>query len=121
MKRILPRYLLFSSASLLPRFSRSSISSYSIGNCSQLKGIPLLNNLFWIVSFSYSNSPMALSLLLRRECCTFSNGEYVKSGLAMLEKWIADVTEEVSIIFFLLTLHSYRNLLSTVVCRNLLA
>jgi myosin V len=35
------------------------------------------------------------SLLLRRECCTFSNGEYVKSGLAELEKWLASVTEEV--------------------------
>ncbi|KAF3778526.1 Myosin-15 [Nymphaea thermarum] len=35
------------------------------------------------------------SLLLRRECCTFSNGEYVKSGLAELERWISDVTEEV--------------------------
>ncbi|CAN6465949.1 unnamed protein product [Victoria cruziana] len=34
------------------------------------------------------------SLLLRRECCTFSNGEYVKSGLAELERWISDVTEE---------------------------
>jgi len=34
------------------------------------------------------------SLLLRRECCTFSNGEYVKAGLSLLEKWITDVTEE---------------------------
>ncbi|KAL6523944.1 hypothetical protein OROMI_031039 [Orobanche minor] len=33
-------------------------------------------------------------LLLRRECCTFSNGEYVKSGLAELEKWIVNATEE---------------------------
>jgi hypothetical protein len=37
-----------------------------------------------------------ISLLLRRECCTFSNGEYVKAGLSLLEKWITDVTEEVS-------------------------
>lgn len=35
------------------------------------------------------------SLLLRRECCTFSNGEYVKSGLAELEKWIMNAKEEV--------------------------
>ncbi|KAK3027504.1 hypothetical protein RJ639_040219 [Escallonia herrerae] len=35
------------------------------------------------------------SLLLRRECCTFSNGEYVKSGLAELEKWILNAKEEV--------------------------
>ncbi|KZV36499.1 myosin-15-like [Dorcoceras hygrometricum] len=33
-------------------------------------------------------------LLLRRECCTFTNGEYVKSGLAELEKWIVNATEE---------------------------
>ncbi|KAB1213541.1 Myosin-5 [Morella rubra] len=34
------------------------------------------------------------SLLLRCECCAFSNGEYVKSGLAELEKWIVGATEE---------------------------
>ncbi|ONK66111.1 uncharacterized protein A4U43_C06F4260 [Asparagus officinalis] len=44
--------------------------------------------------FSFMNIQLFNSLLLRRECCTFSNGEYVKSGLAVLEKWIADVTEE---------------------------
>ena len=36
------------------------------------------------------------SLLLRRECCSFSNGEYVKAGLAELEQWCYDATEEVS-------------------------
>ncbi|CAI0473416.1 unnamed protein product [Linum tenue] len=35
------------------------------------------------------------SLLLRRECCSFSNGEYVKTGLAELEQWCHDATEEV--------------------------
>ncbi|GJW50907.1 myosin-6-like protein [Tanacetum coccineum] len=34
------------------------------------------------------------SLLLRRECCTFSNGEYVKAGLAELELWCAQAKEE---------------------------
>ncbi|RLN39212.1 hypothetical protein C2845_PM01G44460 [Panicum miliaceum] len=34
------------------------------------------------------------SMLLRRECCTFSNGEYVKSGLCLLEKWIVEAEEE---------------------------
>nr|KAJ0203963.1 hypothetical protein LSAT_V11C500294670 [Lactuca sativa] len=33
-------------------------------------------------------------LLLRRECCTFSNGEYVKAGLAELELWCAQAKEE---------------------------
>ncbi|KAJ3702510.1 hypothetical protein LUZ61_006215 [Rhynchospora tenuis] len=44
--------------------------------------------------FSFINIQLFNSLLLRRECCTFSNGEYVKSGLQVLEKWIADATEE---------------------------
>lgn len=44
--------------------------------------------------FSFINISLFNSLLLRRECCTFSNGEYVKSGLAELEKWIANATEE---------------------------
>ncbi|PKA47048.1 hypothetical protein AXF42_Ash011722 [Apostasia shenzhenica] len=44
--------------------------------------------------FSFINIQLFNSLLLRRECCTFSNGEYIKSVLAMLEKWLADVTEE---------------------------
>ncbi|KAK1288010.1 hypothetical protein QJS10_CPB19g01893 [Acorus calamus] len=45
--------------------------------------------------FSFINIQLFNSLLLRRECCTFSNGEYVKSGLAELERWIASTTEEV--------------------------
>ncbi|XP_042384069.1 protein OPAQUE1-like [Zingiber officinale] len=44
--------------------------------------------------FAFINIQLFNSLLLRRECCTFSNGEYVKSGLTLLEKWISDVTEE---------------------------
>lgn len=44
--------------------------------------------------FSFINISLFNSLLLRRECCTFSNGEYVKSGLAELEKWIANAGEE---------------------------
>ncbi|KAL7159103.1 hypothetical protein ABFS83_01G006500 [Erythranthe nasuta] len=44
--------------------------------------------------FSFINIQLFNSLLLRRECCTFSNGEYVKSGLAELEKWIVNATEE---------------------------
>ncbi|KEH35883.1 myosin-15 isoform X2 [Medicago truncatula] len=44
--------------------------------------------------FSFINMTLFNSLLLRRECCTFSNGEYVKSGLAELEKWIVNANEE---------------------------
>jgi len=35
------------------------------------------------------------SLLLRRECCSFSNGEFVKAGLDELEHWCFWLTEEV--------------------------
>ncbi|XP_015884396.3 myosin-15 isoform X3 [Ziziphus jujuba] len=44
--------------------------------------------------FSFINISLFNSLLLRRECCSFSNGEYAKSGLAELEKWIVNAKEE---------------------------
>lgn len=44
--------------------------------------------------FSYMNVQLFNSLLLRRECCSFSNGEYVKAGLAELEHWVFDASEE---------------------------
>ncbi|CAA7059034.1 unnamed protein product [Microthlaspi erraticum] len=34
------------------------------------------------------------SLLLHRECCSFSNGEYVKAGLDELEQWCVEATDE---------------------------
>jgi hypothetical protein len=36
------------------------------------------------------------SLLLRRECCSFSNGEYVKAGLQELEQWCLKASDQVS-------------------------
>jgi len=36
-------------------------------------------------------------LLLRRECCSFSNGEFLKAGLQDLEQWCSRTTEEVNI------------------------
>lgn len=44
--------------------------------------------------FSFINVQLFNSLLLRRECCSFSNGEYVKAGLAELEQWCLDATDE---------------------------
>ncbi|XP_059432809.1 myosin-17-like [Corylus avellana] len=44
--------------------------------------------------FSFINVQLFNSLLLRRECCSFSNGEYVKAGLAELEHWCYEATEE---------------------------
>ncbi|KAK4363652.1 hypothetical protein RND71_018893 [Anisodus tanguticus] len=45
-------------------------------------------------AFSYINVQLFNSFLLRRECCTFSNAEYVKSGLAELELWCCQAKEE---------------------------
>ncbi|CBI35422.3 unnamed protein product, partial [Vitis vinifera] len=44
--------------------------------------------------FSFINVQLFNSLLLRRECCSFSNGEFVKTGLAELENWCHEATEE---------------------------
>ncbi|XP_026422259.1 myosin-11-like isoform X1 [Papaver somniferum] len=44
--------------------------------------------------FSFINVQLFNSLLLRRECCSFSNGEYVKAGLAELEHWCYKTTDE---------------------------
>ncbi|XP_020547964.1 myosin-6 isoform X2 [Sesamum indicum] len=43
--------------------------------------------------FSYINIQLFNSLLLHRECCTFSNGEYVKAGLGELELWCVNARE----------------------------
>ncbi|XRB20861.1 myosin V [Pseudoscourfieldia marina] len=50
----------------------------------------LIQKLFKQV-FSFINVQLFNALLLRRECCSFSNGEYVKTGLAELEHWIHSV------------------------------
>lgn len=55
---------------------------------------PILVEKIFTQTFSYINVQLFNSLLLRRECCTFSNGEYVKSGLAELELWCAQAKEE---------------------------
>ncbi|KAG0457447.1 hypothetical protein HPP92_022604 [Vanilla planifolia] len=44
--------------------------------------------------YSFINMQLFNSLLLRRECCSFSNGEYVKAGLADLELWCAQAKPE---------------------------
>ena len=38
--------------------------------------------------FSFVNVQLFNQLLLRRECCSFRNGEYVKTGLGEVEQWI---------------------------------
>ncbi|KAL5720520.1 hypothetical protein ACHQM5_013185 [Ranunculus cassubicifolius] len=44
--------------------------------------------------FAFIDVQLFNSLLLRRECCSFSNGEYVKAGLQELEQWCSKATEE---------------------------
>ncbi|KAK4750895.1 hypothetical protein SAY87_004377 [Trapa incisa] len=55
---------------------------------------PILVQKIYTQTFSYINVQLFNSLLLRRECCSFSNGEYVKAGLAELELWCAQTKEE---------------------------
>ncbi|KAI3877447.1 hypothetical protein MKX03_026504, partial [Papaver bracteatum] len=44
--------------------------------------------------FAFINVQLLNSLLLRRECCSFSNGEYVKAGLQELEQWCSKATDQ---------------------------
>jgi myosin-5 len=44
---------------------------------------PLVQALFKQV-FSFVNVQLFNQMLLRRECCSFGNGEYVKTGLAQV-------------------------------------
>ncbi|KAI7751729.1 hypothetical protein M8C21_012811, partial [Ambrosia artemisiifolia] len=56
---------------------------------------PFLVRKIFAQIFSFINVQLFNSLLLRRECCSFSNGEYVKAGLSELEQWCYKATEEV--------------------------
>ncbi|KAK6156220.1 hypothetical protein DH2020_010468 [Rehmannia glutinosa] len=51
------------------------------------------DSLFYFI-LTYNLCSYLVSLLLRRECCSFSNGEYVKAGLAELEHWCSNATDE---------------------------
>ncbi|KAH9681453.1 Myosin2 [Citrus sinensis] len=64
-----------------------------LSSCIQVPRV-LIQRIFTQI-FSYINVQLFNSLLLRRECCTFSNGEYVKQGLAELELWCGEAKEEV--------------------------
>ncbi|XP_027935832.1 myosin-6-like isoform X1 [Vigna unguiculata] len=55
---------------------------------------PVLIQKIFTQTFSYINVQLFNSLLLRRDCCTFTNGEYVKAGLAEFELWCCQAKEE---------------------------
>lgn len=67
-------------------------NTLSILNESNVPSI-LIRKIFSQV-FSFINVQLFNSLLLRRECCSFSNGEYVKAGLQELEHWCNRATEQ---------------------------
>ncbi|PIA26541.1 hypothetical protein AQUCO_09100021v1 [Aquilegia coerulea] len=56
---------------------------------------PLIVRQLFTQIFSFVNVQLFNSVLLRRECCSFSNGEFIKHGLAELENWCFTATEEV--------------------------
>lgn len=45
-------------------------------------------------AFAFINVQLFNSLLLRRECCSSSNGEFLKAGLHELEEWCSKATKE---------------------------
>ncbi|KAL5222227.1 hypothetical protein ABZP36_026940 [Zizania latifolia] len=53
----------------------------------------LVHKLFTQI-FSLVDVHLFNRLLLRRECCSFSNGEYVKLGLTELKHWLDNATRE---------------------------
>ncbi|PWA66856.1 unconventional myosin [Artemisia annua] len=55
---------------------------------------PIIVQKIFCQVFSYINVQLFNSLLLRRECCSFSNAEYVKAGLAELELQCCQANEE---------------------------
>ncbi|KAK8572973.1 hypothetical protein V6N13_048544 [Hibiscus sabdariffa] len=55
---------------------------------------PVLVQKVFTQIFAFINMQFFNSFLVRRECCTLSNGEYVKYGLIELELWCAQATDE---------------------------
>ncbi|XP_073135528.1 myosin-6-like [Henckelia pumila] len=55
---------------------------------------PVLVQKIFTQIFSYINVQLFNSLLLSKECCTFSNGEHIKAGLDELELWCGHAREE---------------------------
>ncbi|KAG5117853.1 hypothetical protein JHK84_043966 [Glycine max] len=55
---------------------------------------PIIARKIFSQVFSFMNVQLFNSLLLRRECCSFSNGEYLKAGLHELELWCLKATDQ---------------------------
>ncbi|XP_062173899.1 myosin-12 isoform X2 [Alnus glutinosa] len=55
---------------------------------------PMITRKIFSQVFSFINVQLFNSLLLRRECCSFSNGEYLKAGLQELDHWCLKTTNQ---------------------------
>ncbi|KAJ9558478.1 hypothetical protein OSB04_013092 [Centaurea solstitialis] len=55
---------------------------------------PIIVGKIFTQLFSYINIQVFHSILLYRECCTFSNGKYVEAGLKALQQWCWQTKEE---------------------------
>ncbi|MFS7997606.1 putative Dilute domain-containing protein [Helianthus anomalus] len=71
-------------------FSSSSSSFFPTKLCVP----PFLVRKIFTQIFSFINDQLFNSLLLRRECCSFSNGDYVKARLGELKDWCFNATDE---------------------------
>lgn len=90
LPKFFPSSILHSSTGKKPWFHELVFWLQIINLLCCIDNFPLFSFLFHFLSYHFC------SLLLRRECCTFSNGEYMKSGLAELEKWITNAKEMVN-------------------------
>uniref|UniRef100_A0A0R0EEF5 Myosin motor domain-containing protein n=1 Tax=Glycine max TaxID=3847 RepID=A0A0R0EEF5_SOYBN len=63
-----------------------------LSSCTKVPPV-LVQKLFSQI-FQYINMKLFNSLLLHRECCTSKSGEQIRSGLAELELWCTEATEE---------------------------
>lgn len=78
---IVSQHMLFSFLNVLSHGTRLTLDGTDV--CWVVQVRKLFQQLF-----SFVNVQLFNQLLLRRECCSFSNGEYVKTGLAEVENWI---------------------------------
>jgi hypothetical protein len=71
----------------------SKAGGLSITTCLFSPGLNTALQALFKQLFSFMNVNLFNQLLLRRECCSFSNGEYVKTGLALVENWVQGAGE----------------------------
>uniref|UniRef100_K3XDN6 Myosin motor domain-containing protein n=1 Tax=Setaria italica TaxID=4555 RepID=K3XDN6_SETIT len=91
-----------------PRTSHSSLAKGHLNGMGQqnqlthwLGIVKILTSYLDVLKANHVSAKLLLTylcfetrLLLRRECCSFSNGEYVRAGLAELKHWSDNATRE---------------------------